>query len=107
MQHGASSVWARSPMHEHKDMQAIGSSGSCMHAAAPLVEHAPSDADTCTHLTACSHVLCVGQVGQYGGLAQELENLKRDKNVLMAELIRLRQQQQVLARRPGSVQVAQ
>lgn len=38
-------------------------------------------------------------MGQYGGLAQELENLKRDKNVLMAELIRLRQQQQVLARR--------
>ena len=37
------------------------------------------------------------QVGQYGGLAEELEHLKRDKNLLMQELIRLRQQQQACA----------
>lgn len=35
------------------------------------------------------------QVGQFGGLSDELESLKRDKNVLMLELVRLRQQQQV------------
>ena len=34
------------------------------------------------------------EVGQYG-LQQEVEQLKRDKNVLMQEVIRLRQQQQV------------
>jgi hypothetical protein len=35
------------------------------------------------------------QVGQYGGLVEEVEGLKRDKNVLMMELVHLRQQQQV------------
>jgi hypothetical protein len=35
------------------------------------------------------------QVGSFGGLADEVEGLKRDKNVLMLELVRLRQQQQV------------
>ena len=44
-------------------------------------------------ITALQCVACV-QVGQYGGLAEELEHLKRDKNLLMQELIRLRQQQQ-------------
>ena len=35
------------------------------------------------------------QVGRYGGLEEEVEHLKRDKNLLMLELVRLRQQQQV------------
>ena len=35
------------------------------------------------------------QVGSFGGLADEVQSLKRDKNVLMLELVRLRQQQQV------------
>ena len=35
------------------------------------------------------------QVGSFGGLADEVEGLKRDKNVLMLELVRVRQQQQV------------
>ncbi len=35
------------------------------------------------------------QVGQYGGLQDEIENLKRDKNVLMMELVRMRNAQQV------------
>lgn len=34
------------------------------------------------------------EVGRYGGLEEEVEHLKRDKNVLMLELVRLRQQQQ-------------
>jgi hypothetical protein len=34
------------------------------------------------------------QLGHYGGMADEIEALKRDKNVLMLELVRLRQQQQ-------------
>ncbi len=38
------------------------------------------------------------QVGRYGGLEEEVEHLKRDKNVLMLELVCLRQQQQV---KPG------
>jgi hypothetical protein len=38
------------------------------------------------------------KVGRYGGLEEEVEHLKRDKNVLMLELVRLRQQQQV---KPG------
>ncbi|GFH08001.1 heat stress transcription factor A-1d, partial [Haematococcus lacustris] len=33
------------------------------------------------------------EVGAYGGFHQELEGLKRDKNVLMMELVRLRQAQ--------------
>jgi hypothetical protein len=37
----------------------------------------------------------LSQIGSYGGISDELENLKRDKNVLMLELVRLRQQQQV------------
>ena len=37
----------------------------------------------------------VHQLGHFGGLADELEGLKRDKNILMVELVRLRQQQQV------------
>lgn len=35
------------------------------------------------------------ELGNYGGLQDEIEGLKRDKNVLMLELVRLRQQQQV------------
>lgn len=35
------------------------------------------------------------EVGQYGGLADEIDALKRDKNILMMELVRIRQQQQV------------
>jgi hypothetical protein len=35
------------------------------------------------------------QLGHYGGLTDELESLKRDKGVLMVELLRLRQAQQV------------
>ena len=44
-----------------------------------------------------SHTPCstAVQVGRYGGLEEEVEHLKRDKNVLMLELVRLRQQQQV------------
>jgi len=34
------------------------------------------------------------ELGNYGGLHEELETLKRDKNVLMLELVRLRQAQQ-------------
>ena len=32
-------------------------------------------------------------MGQFGGIADEIDGLKRDKNVLMVELVRLRQQQ--------------
>ena len=39
--------------------------------------------------------LHLGQVGSFGGIADEVQALKRDKNVLMLELVRLRQQQQV------------
>lgn len=34
-------------------------------------------------------------MGSFGGLADEVDGLKRDKHVLMLELVRLRQQQQV------------
>lgn len=34
-------------------------------------------------------------MGSFGGIVDEVEALKRDKNVLMLELVRLRQQQQV------------
>eukprot|EP00798_Chlamydomonas_sp_ICE-L_P017467 gene17467-23771_t len=34
------------------------------------------------------------EVGDYGGFNEQLESLKRDKNVLMMELVRLRQSQQ-------------
>ena len=33
------------------------------------------------------------QVGHFGGISDEIDALKRDKNVLMVELVRLRQQQ--------------
>ena len=33
------------------------------------------------------------QVGHFGGISDEIEALRRDKNVLMVELVRLRQQQ--------------
>ena len=36
------------------------------------------------------------KVGQFGGLSDDVEALKRDKNVLMAELVRVRHQQQVV-----------
>ena len=42
------------------------------------------------------------QLGQFGGIQEELETLKRDKNVLMLELVRLRQQQQVRVVLPGN-----
>ena len=42
-----------------------------------------------------SKAILNAQVGRYGGLEEEVEHLKRDKNVLMLELVRLRQQQQV------------
>lgn len=41
------------------------------------------------------------QLGAYGGLTDEIEALKRDKNVLMMELVRLRQAQQVSPRGGG------
>ncbi|KAL3161058.1 hypothetical protein ABBQ38_009441 [Trebouxia sp. C0009 RCD-2024] len=34
------------------------------------------------------------EIGRYGGLEEQVEHLKRDKNLLMLELVRLRQQQQ-------------
>jgi hypothetical protein len=37
----------------------------------------------------------VHQLSHFGGLADEFEGLKRDKNTLMVELVRLRHQQQV------------
>ena len=37
------------------------------------------------------------QVGSFGGIVDEVQALKRDKNVLMLELVRLRQQHQVTA----------
>lgn len=43
------------------------------------------------------------QVGNYGGFQDEIENLKRDKNVLMMELVRLRQQQQVSGQSQGAL----
>lgn len=39
--------------------------------------------------------VCGLQLGHYGGMSDEIDSLKRDKNVLMLELVRLRQQQQV------------
>lgn len=51
-------------------------------------------------------VLPCWQVGSFGGLVDEVEGLKRDKNVLMLELVRLRQQQQVRSAstpRPGEL----
>ena len=44
---------------------------------------------------------CRRQVGSFGGLVDEVEGLKRDKNVLMLELVRLRQQQQVRSEGAG------
>ncbi|KAJ7541783.1 hypothetical protein O6H91_10G076400 [Diphasiastrum complanatum] len=38
------------------------------------------------------------EVGKFGGMEGELERLKRDKNVLMLELVRMRQQQQAAER---------
>jgi hypothetical protein len=49
-------------------------------------------------------VVCCVQLGHYGGMADEIDSLKRDKNVLMLELVRLRQQQQVS--RPGRGKVS-
>lgn len=40
----------------------------------------------------------VPQLGHYGGLSDEVDSLKRDKNLLMLELVRLRQAQQVWGR---------
>ena len=34
-------------------------------------------------------------MGRYGGLEEDVVQLKRDKNVLMMELVRLRRQQEV------------
>ena len=42
-----------------------------------------------------AHRSAIWQVGSFGGIADEVQALKRDKNVLMLELVRLRQQQQV------------
>lgn len=46
------------------------------------------------HTTMSMHSISL-QVGQYGGLMEEVETLKRDKNVLMMELVHLRQKQSV------------
>ena len=43
------------------------------------------------------------QVGRYGGLEEDVVQLKRDKNVLMMELVRLRRQQEVRSQ-PTKVQ---
>jgi heat shock transcription factor len=34
------------------------------------------------------------EVGQFGGLDEEMDRLKRDKNILLAEVVKLRQEQQ-------------
>jgi hypothetical protein len=49
-------------------------------------------------VNATRHIIFdLSQVGQFGGLAEEVEALKRDKNVLMMELVQMRQRQQVRA----------
>ncbi|KXZ54259.1 hypothetical protein GPECTOR_5g349 [Gonium pectorale] len=47
-----------------------------------------------TALVAAGAVAPAIEIGAYGGFREEIDNLKRDKNVLMVELVRLRQQQQ-------------
>eukprot|EP00878_Enallax_costatus_P011274 GHUV01011771.1.p1 GENE.GHUV01011771.1~~GHUV01011771.1.p1 ORF type:complete len:296 (+),score=79.34 GHUV01011771.1:324-1211(+) len=44
------------------------------------------------------------ELGHYGGVHDEIEALKRDKNVLMLELVRLRQQQQATDQRMREMQ---
>eukprot|EP00879_Flechtneria_rotunda_P014859 GHRR01015526.1.p1 GENE.GHRR01015526.1~~GHRR01015526.1.p1 ORF type:complete len:225 (+),score=61.26 GHRR01015526.1:360-1034(+) len=44
------------------------------------------------------------ELGHYGGVHDEIESLKRDKNVLMLELVRLRQQQQAADQRLRDMQ---
>jgi heat shock transcription factor len=44
------------------------------------------------------------ELGHYGGVHDEIEALKRDKNVLMLELVRLRQQQQAAEQRMRNMQ---
>eukprot|EP00775_Hariotina_reticulata_P013684 gene13684-13806_t len=44
------------------------------------------------------------ELGHYGGVHDEIESLKRDKNVLMLELVRLRQQQQAADQRMREMQ---
>jgi len=39
--------------------------------------------------------MCPMQLGAYGGFQQDIDSLKRDKNMLMMELVRLRQNQTV------------
>ena len=54
---------------------------------------------SCMEATTAIYIDVVGlivlQVGSFGGIMDEVQALKRDKNVLMLELVRLRQQQQV------------
>ena len=44
--------------------------------------------------TSTSHDYAALEVGAYGGLAAEVDSLKRDKQLLVQEVIRLRQAQQ-------------
>ncbi|KAK9795216.1 hypothetical protein WJX73_003391 [Symbiochloris irregularis] len=43
------------------------------------------------------------EVGSFGGLSDEVDSLRRDKNVLMMELVRLRQQQQASEQEIGKL----
>jgi hypothetical protein len=57
----------------------------------------PPHTHTHTHTRTHSHTHkhARAQLGHYGGLGGEVDALKRDKHVLMLELLRLRQSQQV------------
>eukprot|EP00208_Stichococcus_sp_RCC1054_P000129 CAMPEP_0206147154 /NCGR_PEP_ID=MMETSP1473-20131121/32573_1 /ASSEMBLY_ACC=CAM_ASM_001109 /TAXON_ID=1461547 /ORGANISM="Stichococcus sp, Strain RCC1054" /LENGTH=535 /DNA_ID=CAMNT_0053543987 /DNA_START=175 /DNA_END=1782 /DNA_ORIENTATION=+ len=47
-----------------------------------------------THVAHSTAAQSAIEVGQFGGLADDVESLKRDKNVLMVELVRVRKQQE-------------
>lgn len=65
-----------------------------IHRRKPTAGGSTTGPATATNTTSQSAI----EVGHYGGMQDEIEKLKRDKNILMMELVRIRQQQQTAER---------
>ncbi|KAG2425647.1 hypothetical protein HXX76_013492 [Chlamydomonas incerta] len=83
-------IHRRKPSSTHTGAGGTGTTGGSGAGSGAATPGAPVPSNA---LVAAGQTAPAIEIGAYGGFREEIDNLKRDKNVLMVELVRLRQQQ--------------
>ncbi|GLC55979.1 hypothetical protein PLESTB_001051300 [Pleodorina starrii] len=87
-------IHRRKPSSSQHNTNHHAGGGAAAAAAAASAVGAVGVAVPSTALVAAGAATPAIEIGAYGGFHEEIDSLKRDKNVLMVELVRVRQQQQ-------------